>query len=765
MDNGSNLNQSENVNVFSEQEIDLRDYVRIFLKFKWVILICFIAVLAGTYFHTQRATKIYQSSCRVLLDTKRQSDMFFVNPAATNTKINNTIEILKSKPVLEKAYELLSELPQFDDLPVSRRNWNYLRSIQTETKRDTDILVLRFTSTDPQEAAIVPNIVALALIDQLTQYERAELENIKDFLEAQVEIVSNRLRAAEEDLRMYKIEQGFMILSDETRSLINRTSKIETDYEQALTEKSILIQSIDYLKEELLKQDSLVIDVDSVISSSFTDRLRAEVVTIQTRITNLITRNEYPDDHPEIVQLNRQLESAKQNLNEEIKRLLTVRSGSHDPIMYRGSLTERIASALIELNILETRIKVLNESIADYNTQLSLLPDKEVELARLERNYNINEKIHTMLVEKYEDAKIAVQARIANIRLLEEATVPSTPIKPNKRMNYLVGLVVGLGLGIVSSLILNSLDMSIHTIDDMERFVNLPIFGTIPVIKTSESDQAELLADMEKNNSFDELELIEAQSFIEARLITHYAPKSPVSESYRTLRTNLLARRTTVGPVCIALTSSAPKEGKTTTIANLGIIIAQTVAKVVLIDFDLRRPMLANLFNLEKENGASDYLVDPNMQVESIIKKTKVPNLDIITSGFIPPNPSEIIASVRTEMLIEQLKERYDYILFDAPPIIVVTDPLLLAKRVDMMLLVVKIDKTEKDIIKRAKELMATVGASFTGAVANGIVAQKYYSGYSFYYHYYDNYYAYEEDDKLQSPPNKSYIRKILRKS
>ncbi|MBW6516580.1 MAG: polysaccharide biosynthesis tyrosine autokinase [Candidatus Cloacimonetes bacterium] len=749
-----------------EQEIDLLGYLRIFIKYRWIILISLLFVLALSYFITSRATRIYQASTRILLETTTQSDLFFAAPVSGNTTVNNTIEIIKSRPVLEMTYELTRRHPNFQELPIatSTNPVNYLRKVQTEHKRDTNILTISFSSTSPLEASLVPNFVAQALIEQITQYERAELNNIKDFLEDQVEIVSTRLRLAEEDLRVFKIEQGVLLLSEETRALINRSADVEAAYEEAVTERNIISQKIDYLRQELGRQDELFIDVNSIITSSLIESARAEVVSIQTRITNLITRNEYPIDHPEIIQLNRQLQNAKDNLNNEIQRVLAVQEGSTDPLTYRGSITEKISLALIDLNVAESKVNALRQTVAEYNIGLSLLPDKEVELARLERNYRINEKIHTMLVEKYEDAKIAVQAKLANIRLLEESSVPGSPIKPNKRLNYLVGLIIGLGIGLGSSLVLNSLDTKIHTLDDMQRSVNIPIFGTIPHIRISESDQVDLLQKLKKAEGDEKADLLETQSLIEARLISHYAPKSPVTESYRTLRTNIIARKKTEGPISIGITSSAPKEGKTTTIANLGITMAQTESKVVLVDFDLRRPMIGNLFNLEKHNGVSDFLIDPETKIEQVIKLTKIPNLHVVTSGHIPPNPSEIISSPRTDLMIRELKERYDYVLIDSPPVIAVTDALILAKKVDMILLVVKVDYVEKDIIKRSKEMMSIVETSFTGAIANGIEAHKYYRGYSFYYYYYSNYYYYDED-KSPKKPTKAYIRKLLRKS
>lgn len=755
----------QKVSGFNEQEIDIVSYLRLFLKFRWVFIISMVIVMLGTVLYIGKATKIYQASSRILLETKKQSDMFFMNPVVSNTTINNTIEIIKSKPVLELTYQMLQKEKDFDSLPLSTSAdpIGRLGKLQTDRKRDTDVLTISYSSPSPLEASLVSNYLAIALIEQITQYERSELNNIKDFLEGQVEIVSSRLRVAEEDLRMYKIDRGVSLLSEETKNLIKRASDAEAAYEEAITEQKVLSQKIEYLQEELGVQDDKFIDVNSMITSSIVEQLRSEVVTIQTRITNLVTRYNYPLNHPEIVQLNKQLETAKTNLNQEVQKIIAVRVGSSDPLAYRGAITEQIASSLVLLNIAQSKVKALESSIDEYNTQMALLPDKEIELARLERNFAINEKIHTMLVEKYEDSKIAVQAKLANIRLLEESSIPINPVKPNKRLFYFIGLVLGFSIGLALAIILNSLDTRIHTLDDMQREVDLPIFGTIPNIKISESEEETLQEQIKFAEGEEKQMLLETQGFIGARLTTHYAPKSPVAESYRTLRTNIIARRNINQPTTIGITSSTPKEGKTTTIANLGITIAQTDAKVILVDLDLRRPMIANLFGFEKENGVSDFLVDSSMSVDSIIKESRIPNLHVLTSGYIPPNPSEILASVRMDELIDELRKRYDYILFDSPPVIAVTDALILAKKVDMMLLVVKIDQTQKDIIKRTKDLMNNVGAFFTGSIANGIEAQKYYKGYSYYY-YYSNYYYYEEE-KSEKEPNKRNIRKLLRKN
>ncbi|HOD53881.1 MAG TPA: polysaccharide biosynthesis tyrosine autokinase, partial [Candidatus Cloacimonadota bacterium] len=315
-------------------------------------------------------------------------------------------------------------------------------------------------------------------------------------------------------------------------------------------------------------------------------------------------------------------------------------------------------------------------------------------------------------------------------------------IKPKKKMNILIGFVIGLGLGIGAAMALNSMDTKIRTLDDVERFVKVPVFGTIPYMSTSDTEEGQEISE----KSGEELVLMkDEKTKISARLISHYAPKSPVAEAYRTLRTNVMAKKKP-GPLSMVITSSGASEGKSTTLANLAITIAQMKSKVCLVDFDLRRPMVHNVFELDRNNGASDYLSDDSVSIDSVIKSSAVENLSIITSGAIPPNPSELIASNRTDQMIKELKERFDFVLFDMPPVIAVTDSMIMAKKVDMLILVIRVNNTEKAVVQRTKSMLENININISGIVVNGIVHEKYYRGYSYYYYYY--YYYYGESSK-----------------
>jgi tyrosine-protein kinase Etk/Wzc len=267
-------------------------------------------------------------------------------------------------------------------------------------------------------------------------------------------------------------------------------------------------------------------------------------------------------------------------------------------------------------------------------------------------------------------------------------------------------------------------DNSIKNVEEVEK-LGFNLLGTIPSIDVESVEKKK-----QKKWESDGQE-------IEARLVTHVDPKSPISEAYRTLRTNLAFSRLDNPMKTILVTSAGPKEGKSTTVSNLAITLAQLGSRVVLIDSDLRRPVIHSIFGLDKENGLTNYLMD-RIPYENVCQRSLLDNLFIVTSGVLPPNPSELLGSKAMEEFIDRLKQDFDVILFDSPPIIAVTDAAILCGRVDGVFLVVKAGSTNKDAIHRARSLLENVDARVLGALLNNLeIGSAYGSSYYYYYHYY----------------------------
>lgn len=731
-----------------EQEIRLSDYINIMLRFKWIVISVFVLVMIGAYFYITNSPRIYRSTSKVLIEDRAANSFFFNDFGRKTTSLNNNIYILKSRPVLEISHNILKGKEVYEELPIaeSENHYGYILSrMEVDTERETDILMISVESINPREAKEIADALAYGLMQQDTEHARKEFKTTREFLADQLEEKDRKLRASEEDLRNYKLEHGVSMLTEETQALIEQSSELSAMLSAAETELEVANDHLNFLKSELSNQDELLSDVNSVLSSPLLEQYKQEIVANQTTYVRLLTKSEYSPDHPELISLNNAIENAKAKLNEEIQNIISVKQGSSDPLVYRSELIEKISEAQIDQNLKYTKVVSLQKAVDEYNIRMSILPDTEVELARLERNNLLNEKIYSMLVSKYEDAQIAEKSKIGNIRIIEEAAVTSSPIKPNIRMNILVAVVLGLGAGIGLALLINSLDTKIRNFDDVRMHVNLKILGTIPHISMQSDDLDNIKNSIRERQGSEQLKYLKNQ--IEHRMITEYSPKSSISEAFRILRTNIVAQHEPNKALTILITSSGPQEGKSTIQSNLAIALAQTESKVLLVDLDLRRPTIHSMFALNKENGISDFLYDRSVELMDTIKPTYTKNLDVITSGYIPPNPSELLGSSRMDEALEILKQKYDYILLDSPPVIAVTDTMVLAKKVDILNLVVKIGVVDRIVVRRAKELLENINVKISGAIINGIHPKKYYNAYEYNYYYY-YYYGKEKQKK-----------------
>ena len=347
----------------------------------------------------------------------------------------------------------------------------------------------------------------------------------------------------------------------------------------------------------------------------------------------------------------------------------------------------------------------------------------------------MDQNTYILLTQKLEETKIAEAGQRETIRVVDPAIEPEYPISPRKRLNLLLGAIVGLGLGIGLTFLMEFFDDSIKNPDELER-MGFPILAIIPEISSDEIPKQKV--SVNGNN-----EVVEGQA-IESRLITHFDPKSPISEAYRTLRTNIQFQNLRNSETTLLVTSSAPKEGKSTTLANLAITMAQMGSRTLLVDTDLRRPVIHSIFNLKKDKGITNFLMG-KLKFEDVIKTTIVDNLYVVTSGPLPPNPSELLASDEMDAFIQLAKDNFDIVLFDSPPVIAVTDAAILSTKIDGVVLVIRAHQTQKNAVKRAKTLMDNVNARIIGCLLNSVNIERAYG--SYYYYYYYHYYSYYGHD------------------
>jgi polysaccharide biosynthesis transport protein len=346
--------------------------------------------------------------------------------------------------------------------------------------------------------------------------------------------------------------------------------------------------------------------------------------------------------------------------------------------------------------------------------------------------------LYTDFLNKTSQAQVEVAQQHNNLRLIQPARVPGSPIGPARFRMIMFAFFLSLAGGIGLAYGLEYLDNTIKTIDDVGRYMRLPALGIIPALATTNSAKLGKGKKARRLSASSSLQAVAIQGYDMDRLKV-LETRSTAAEAYRVVRTSMLLSTAGNPPKTILVTSGQPGEGKTTTAVNTAISLAQLGASVLIIDCDMRKPSTHKIFGLDNMRGLSTYL-SRDIKVDGLIRKLQIPNLSLLSSGAIPPNPAELISSERMKNLLRELGEQYDHILIDSPPLINVTDPVILSAMVDGVILVVHGGKSTRGVAQRARQDLVSVGAKIFGVVLNNVDMRR--DGYNeyYYYRYYSDY-------------------------
>ena len=394
------------------------------------------------------------------------------------------------------------------------------------------------------------------------------------------------------------------------------------------------------------------------------------------------------------------------------------------PKSYELSIKDSIRNLNVLIELSETRIENINNQLSEYQNNLDELPAKTRDFVRLKRDRMILDNSLISLEEKLQSAQVIFESESGPSKIIVSPQVEKEKIKPKVFGNLILSLFIGFFGSCLILFFIEFFSTAINTVEDLEKY-GLSVLSIIPSIsggKKKKSNQKEVVRN----------------------IITAEDPKSPISESYRTLRTSIMYS-SSKDKNNIMISSPGPGEGKTTTVCNLAITYANLGKKTLLVDADLRKPIIHKIFNLNKEDGLTKYLVD-KCDLNKIIQKTDINNFDVISCGIVPPNPSELLNSDEMKKFINEANKLYDVVLIDSPPIIAVTDALVLSKIIDNFVLVCRSNVTQKGALERSIKSLQQIGGNFSGTVLNAITQNSTY-GSGYYYNYYQYYYG-ENDNK-----------------
>lgn len=605
--------------------------------------------------------------------------------------------------------------------------------VSIEQKKGIDLVDINVSSPSAYEAALIANCYAIEYLKENLSINRDQLTTVKDFLEEQSKGKQKDLTESEDALSKYQAEKGIISLDAQSQALITEMANLEAQRDGLKIDIVANNKALSQLKDKLKQQDPKIAEyLESQATQSYFQALQDELAKIEVnKDVAMANQNGKGANSPLLKDYDTKINELKDKLSSKLEQIKSGIFSSNPDIV--KDLTEKIIDAEIKSDTTTVQLNELNGIVDKYEKQFNKLPQTSIDYARLERKREADEKLYSLLEEKQQEAQINELSQPGNVIIIDQGRVPKSPSKPNRVLIVLLGFILGAGMSFGFIFIKNYFTNTIKTPEDVQNR-NINVLAWIPFIEG-----------MGVNGLKD-------HEFIVAK-----KPNSIPSEAFKALRTRVQYSKVGQEPLkTILVTSSTPGEGKTLISVNLAGTFAQLGKKTLIIDLDLRKPRVHSLFNLNKHPGLVDYLFN-EVKFEDIIRPTGLNNLSLITSGTIPPNPSETIASKNMKDFIERLKKEFDIIIFDSAPVIAVTDLEILSSLVDATVLVVSADMTEFEVMEKSVEMLKRSSSSFAGTVLNNF---SYKAGYGSYYKYYYYYSGSEGTNGTKKPHKKHDISK-----
>ncbi len=723
-------------------EIDLRKYLDIIVRRRWTVISVVLIAAALSLIISFVTRPVYKARGTVMIEKEPNilsfEDIFQIE-TFRDDYFQTQYKLLQSRSLAERTIDRLKlwEKKEFsgtkaataDDLknPVFKQKMvdKFLGRLEVRPIRMTRLVEVAFKAHDPALASDCVNALFDSFVDLNIEAKYETTEQATEFLSEQIEELKKDISQKEQELQNYGQEKDIVILSDKETTMLDKISELN----KALTEAQI----------ERVRKESYYNGIKNAspdfipeaMNNPLIQRLREDYLKLSREYAKM--QEKFQPEYPEMQRLKAELDSARELLQNETQRL--VKAAYAD---YQAALKKEIS--------LKDLFDQQKEEAFRLNSSAILYNSLKIEL---ENKKNLLESLLKRQSETGVSARLK-GLRTSNIRIVDRADLPLRPDSPRKARNLLLAIFLGLFGGLGLALVIEYLDNTVKSAEDVERYSGLPTLGVVPVFDEDatlnghyyayRSAEDEDEGKKRKKKDRPPVEPVEAESEEEPRsieLISHFAPDSTFAESYRSLRTALLLSGPLASLKSLIITSPLPNEGKSVTISNLAVSLAQMEKKVLLVDADLRRPKQHRIFNLKNHDGLSNYLT-MGLDLNRMIKTTLVPSLYLINSGPVPPNPAELLGSDRMKGLLERLKAAFDFILIDTPPILSVTDSQVLGRMVDGLVLVVQADRTPKEALRQSREIIDLLQLKTYGVVINALNLDN--RGY-YHRHYYRHYY------------------------
>lgn len=608
------------------------------------------------------------------------------------------------------------------------------------TVKDTRLISISFRHTNPELASYVVNSIGSTFTAANQEKRSGTSRKTNDFLQDRIASLQSDIQNDQQKLVELEQRAGILKTGEGDQTIvIDRLAGLNKDLLVAENERKnaesnylTLANSPDRVKALAEEQSARYITEKDNSARAYQSELLKKIADLKT--TRQQKLQEYHEGAPEIKEIDAQIRSYENSIDTTLGKFNTERDN------YR----ERVASGLLEnLRTKYLQAKSKEDKIrADFNKQYNEAQgqnDSAVNIKLLQQNIDTNKGFLDNLRKQMSGNDVAAQGTDNNISVIEIAIPPELPVGPRRLLTVTAALFLSTLFGMGLALFMEYLDDTIRTTEQIENYLGVPALAAIPTIDALPKRNKLLLVGAEDGDDGNPM----------SELLISADPRSSLAEAYRHLRTSILLSIAGSAPKSLLITSSLPSEGKTTTATNTAISLAQTGARVLIIDADMRRPRLHNIFGVENGNGLSTLLASQmgDHEIAAAISYDERTKLNLLTSGPIPPNPAELIGSEQMATLLRLLQTRFTHVVIDSPPIASFTDGVLIASMVDGVILVVHAGKSSRQVVRRSRQLMQEIGARVFGVVLNNVnlTSKDHYYYYQSYYH--GNQHLYRDDE------------------
>jgi capsular exopolysaccharide synthesis family protein len=761
---------------FQEDEIDVKEIFRILRSYRKSVSLIFLVIIIVTVYVTITTRPVFQATTVVMIKesaTDPSSFVFDFSAGGSKQRLQNEIEVLSSYYLHDQVVHSLindgsaKKLALFGTRYTRKRyriynyflNWfnqssdssdapenldfnqriEITESLRTNTKissvRDADVLKISVNSSDSSDAVFLANRISNIYRNIDLAGGQGELHFVLTFLDSQISKYEQRLVEVENELKLFKSKKQIYSLDGSAELLLKDLTDYEGVYFTNIAELEVAQQRVKYLKGQLSENEKALMEEITNTNNPMIVALRGKIAELEAQKVQQMVDEGWDEHSLQARDFNRRIVEMKNKLTTITESLILSGWSEEDPFAASQEIFNKIVEQEVEVHSARSRAEEYKKLVTQMSSRLADLPGETLAYARLERDLKLNENLYLTMKKKYEESRITEAGQRGKVRILDPALV-AWKVKPNKKMNLLLGLFLSLGFGIGYAFAREFLDNTVKAVEQLER-KGLTVLGIIP----------DMGHDAEKKISKPLKKPSSGGLDFRRRLITYEDPKSPISESYRSLRTNITYASSDQKIKSMIVSSPQPGEGKSTTVANLAIAFAQLRKRTLLIDADLRKPVQHNVFDQPRGPGLSEYLVGEVAEFDSIIKSTKIENLSVVTAGGLPPNPSELLGSERMGKLVDRLEGEWDMVLFDSPPIVAVTDSSMISAEIDALVMVVKAGQTDRAAVDRALDTISNVRSPLIGVILNGANPETLSGKYAYYYSYYNYYYHSDESN------------------